>query len=67
MGLSTRGVKNQQNGGIGDGDETPLDEAAAHSFRSMQWTDLAFATKELRRRMSARTRADASSLHRVSW
>ena len=56
-GLSTPGVKNQKRkDGHGDGDETPVDDAEAHSFRStaaranyfaLDRPDLAFATKEL--------------------
>ena len=51
-----------------------MDEAEAHSFRSMAARancfalepDWAFATKELFRRMSAPTRADTSAVCRVS-
>ena len=71
-GLSTPGVKNQQGkDGLGDGVENQLDGAEAHSFRStvaranflaLDRPDLAFATKELCRRMSAPTKADTSAL-----
>ena len=65
----------QRNFGLGNGDETSLDEAQAHNFRAtavcanllaLDRPDLAFATKELCRRMSAPTEADTSALRRVS-
>ena len=71
-GLSTPGVKNpQRKDGDGDGAESLLNEAEAHSFRStaarasylaLDRPDLAFATKELCRRMSSPTKADVSAL-----
>ena len=61
--------------GLGDGVETPLDEASAHRFRStaaranflaLDRPDLAFATKELCRIMAAPKKSDISALRRVS-
>ena len=61
--------------GPGDTDENPLTETEVHSFRStvvranyvaLDRPDVAFATKDLRRRMSAPTRADVSALRRIS-
>ena len=75
-GLSTPVVKNsQRKDGDGDGAESLLDEAEAQSFRStaarasylaLDRPDLAFATKELCRRMSAPTKADVSVLRQMS-
>ena len=74
--LSTPGVKNpQRKDEDGDGAESLLGYAEAHSFRStaarasylaLDRPDLAFATKEFCRRMSSRTKADVSALRRVS-
>ena len=71
-GLSTPGVKNpQRKDGDGDGAESLLNEAEAHSFRStaarasylaLDRPDLAFATEELCRRMSSPTKADVNAL-----
>ena len=74
-GISTLGVKNpQRKDGDGDGAESLLDEAEAHSLRStgaragylaLDRPDLAFAAKALCRKMWSPTKADVSALRRV--